>query len=473
MRKIEFFRSVPHSVRTLSAFFLAIFVLAWVWLQGGKYRPDDSDDAWSLAYCYDYAHHGIVVDRVSGYTQDQAGVQYFGKTYARITAVVLDNLGWTKTTGHILPLAFLLVGIALWVPLLKFFGFSAGSIFAFVASAPLFEPFFSVSVCARPESFIFMLATLAAFLFLRGGYFLCSLVIGLAAETHPTGGVVALSYVLAVVFGGREFLGHWLKKPWSVVGPILLGGVLSVAYFVWLHADVLARLPSFLLQSNSPRGGQFPNLLFVYFFQTKFLRHLPELAVFLVAVFFYFKKGLARSNLFLTALFGLSFLLSLILRHPNFHYAIFCFPAFLLLTLQMAERLGRTGWLLIGWLVLLAPQYLMIAYMNRSFDFGREISEIEEAVPQDPLPVLGGANDWYVFHDREFYFNFYMDRQTPFQGKEFYLIEDDGYRALPLDRKRWIEQGFRAEPVQDLSINGRHFSILRETARKPVGHSGL
>lgn len=460
--------SIPRSVRIGGGILLALFILAWSGLQGGKYRPDDADDAWSLSFCYDYVHRGIVTDWVSGSTRNQAGVQYFGKSYAFLMAKALDLLGWTKTNGHLLPLLFLLGGLAFWVPLLRHFRFSRALTFAFAASTPLFEPFFSTAVCARSESFLFLLATLSALFFVKERYFLSALALGLAAETHPTGGIISAFYIGAAFAVDAELRRKWMEHPWRKGAWFFLGLAISATYFSWLHWDILLRLPAFLLANNKAAKGMVSNLLFAYFFETKFFRHVPELGVFLAAGILYFKRKLFRTEPFLNALLAFSLLFSLVLRHPNFHYALYCYPAFLLICLRVAEDLRGMGWLMAGWGLLLVPQYGAICYLNRSFDFNKEISSIQAVVPSDNLPVLGGVNEWYAFYDRDFYFNNYAVRETPLKIGKFYLVEDPNYRNTDGDCKRWIEENFKGRLLKDMEINGRRFSVYREV---PLGRN--
>ena len=450
-----------EKLKVLLGFHLGFFAAFFALLQGGKYRPDDIDDPWSLSFAYNYLHHGAAEDLTTGSIWNQAGVQYFGKIYALLLGRTMDLIGWNKTDGHLLSLLFLLIGLALWGPLLKKLGFSKALSTAFPVSALLFEPFFSTAVCSRSEPFIFMASSLAVLLFLRGWYFFSALSICLAVETHPTG-IIGFFYVAALIAAYPAVRERLWSRPFWNPGKVGAGFLLGFAGYAWLHWGVIGKLPGFLLGQNSISGGESWNFLYEYFFKTKYLRHIPELAIFSAGFILFFKDGLHRSSPFLAWLSVFSIAFALLVRHPNFHYVIYCYPAFLLATLRAAEARGLLPAALAGFLLLLTPQYAIAYYMNRNFDYSSQVALVRKAVPPDSLPVVGGMDDWYSFYDREFYFNDYAINDTKLDLGKFYLIQDEAYLGLDSPMRKWIRKNYVQASEWTLAVNGRILIISSE-----------
>ncbi len=445
--------SMPSPYRNFLFFFLFCSLAVYVLLLG-KYRLEDLDDTWSLSYARNYVLHGIEVDPTFG---GPARILYFGKTHAWFTGHVLDLTGWTREKAHLLSIFLLSTAAFLWVPILRRLNYGLPLACSFAVLALLTEPFFSAAQSARPEAFVFLLCTLALLFFVQGSYFLCAFTACVAVESHPMG-VMAFFYVTATALSG----GRWrdIPKGRSLI-KFLSGFLLGTAYYFWLHGAVLAGLSQTVAEGNTQVGRALNNYLYDYFFKTKYLRHLPELGLIFAAVFLYWRNRFWKDNSFAWILFWATVVSTLLLSRPNFHYALYAYPAFLLLILAVAEKKERLKVVLALCLFLLLPQYAFIYSQNRFFDLNQQLGTIKSAIPQDSLPVLGSANEWFSFIDREFYSTQYVGDYKNLKFKEAYLIEENDFREDPISMRRWIPGNFKEKTLTTLVLNGETFVIKK------------
>jgi hypothetical protein len=191
----------------------------------------------------------------------------------------------------------------------------------------------------------------------------------------------------------------------------VVGGMLGAGVFLALHLRVVAQLFTLAGQANGATSGERGHFLVQYFFRTKYYRHVPEFVAFSIGAFVFFRKRLYRSNLFVTfSLMGM-LLASLILSRPNHHYMVFLYPVFLLILVSVSRELGQLPAVSALFLAFLLPQYAMVYWKNRGFDYPKAVSDLRALVPVDTSPIVGNGDAWYLFPGRDFYY--YGNRDLP------------------------------------------------------------
>jgi hypothetical protein len=448
--------SLSKSLIVIFAVYALCLLAIYILLQE-RYRPNDCDDPWSLSFAYNYLHRGIETDLTFGTPHSPSAVQYFGKTYSFILGNILDVVGWTKTNGHLVSLFFMLSALFVWFHVLRELNYSKAICYSFTLSALLFDPFFTAATTARPDAFVFLMISCSLFLFLLEKHFLSMVIACVAIESHPMGLIVFFYIAAYSIF--RTFPASPQKKPAFKFPAIGAGLLVGCFYFAWLHWNSLSNYFSIASHYDYSFENKIHNFLFDYFFETKYLRHIPELVLILVGLIFYFTRKIHLSDRFMGAFVLGVVVFSLLLKRPNFHYAIFCYPAFLLLILRMAEITWDLRKTMLGLLFLLVPQYSYAYYQNHSYSIKDEIKAIGESVPHDHLPVLGGANHWFAFYQRDFFSNDYGEGFAELGLKQFYLIEDDNYRMIQGKAKKTIETNYSGTLVQNLNVNHQLFVI--------------
>jgi hypothetical protein len=437
--------------------YIISILLAYLFLHI-RLRPHDVDDGWSLSYLYNYFHKGITGDLNFG--DPLNGVQFFGKLHALLAAFILDGAGWTRTNGHLLSLFFMGSALILWFILLKALGQSRFLAGFFCLTAFLLDPFFTAASSTRLEAFEFFVITLALTAFIYRWWASSMFLAWLAIESHPIG-VMAFFYMGAALASSPSLQRSFQEKNLAILIRLALGFLSGAALFVLLHQEALPHLPGLLIQKNLPQQIKSYGPLFEYFFLTKYLRHLPELLLFLAALFFFFKKGIFHQNRF-TLFFLISTLVAgLLIRRPNFHYALFFYPPLLLLALTVAEALKILPILSLGLWLFLMPQYLLVYIQNRSYDFPGQVRTLSTALPDDGLPVVANANEWFAFYRRHYFYYDYLGNYRDLGLREFYLIEDDNFRSLQGAMKRWLHSDFTGVVWKRLTINGQVYEIKK------------
>jgi hypothetical protein len=441
---------------------LSALAIAGVYLSlFGVYRPNNLDDAWYGSYLYNWVHKGIPYDAMFGDGPEDGrwlSVRVFGKTQAFLYAPILDRLGWTKPAFHAVSIGLMLAVAATWRALLLRLRFSRPAAGTVALLLLVVEPFFGAANQARPDALVLALASLSAFLAARGWLVAAGLAAGTAMETHAMG-ITALAFVAAVRLAAPE-------TPVSLrrlAGEALrfgLGLAPAALYYAVLHADALRGLPAMLAHGNaSALPGD--NALYQYFCATRYGRHLPELAFLSVALVLFVRMRAWRVNRFGAALLVSTALLLAVARRPNFMYAVYFFPAFLVAMVQVVEiRWGRPAWLLAGWLALLLPQYALAYRMNRGFDMAAHVAAVRRNMPAEGGVVFGGPNDWFALQERTFYATAYRGSLDRLDLRTFRVIEDDACRRGEYPKLAALLARCEVTEVASFTVNGRAFRIL-------------
>jgi hypothetical protein len=421
--------NLTRSDYLLFVVYLLLILLTYLLLHG-IYRPDNMDDAWFLSFAHNHIVKGVETDLTFGTTPGGGGfggVMLFGKTFTHLYGGILNSLGWTKSHAHIISTICIALSAIAWCFLLLKRGLSLRLCIIFGLALLLVEPYFGAANQARPDALSFLLASGAALAFCFHRNIIAGLLSAMAIEIHPVG-ISALLYIAALFVAEQDASARTWRSAVRIILWLSAGLFIGVLYCYLLHAQHLSLLPKTILHGNTG-GNEVNNILFEYFFKTKYFRHIPELiAIVAAAAVFLFKRHYRDTRL-VPALFVVCILFTLVIRRPNFMYTIYVYPAFLLLTLWMSEKYNVLRQVAVILLLYLIPQYGLVYAKNRDWSMGRYITCIQEAVPKGTAPVLGRPNDWFAFLDRPFYTMDYRGNLEDILEDEFVLIEDDLYRS--------------------------------------------
>jgi hypothetical protein len=434
---------------------LLAILLAYVGLHG-IYRPENTDDAWFLSVARNHVVNGIESDVSFGSTPGAGGlggVELFGKTFSWLYGSLLNTVGWTKSNAHLISTLCMLAAAFCWAGILLRLKFGRRLAVFFGLSLLLVEPFFGAANQARTDALSFLAVSGALLLFLQGRYGLAGFLAMVALEIHPVG--VAVFFFIGSAVAAGWVSGGEPAVPWRRAAPRFAAGVAAgCAYYVALHASFLGLLPAALARGNLD-GSERSNILFEYFFKTRYLRHIPELiAIAGCAVYAAWKRPV-RDTPFVPVFFLAAILFVLAVRRPNFMYAIYLYPAFLLLLLRVFEGRGRLG-LAVGLLLLyLLPQYGVVYARNRHGDPEAYLNGLRALVPAGAEPILGAPNAWFALVDRPFYRVDYQGDFGAVAPGKLILVEDEAFRGGAFaDVKRVIDGRYDATEIgrfQDVS----------------------
>jgi len=421
----------------------------------GRYRLENVDDAWTLAWAHNFINRGIETDLVF-YDGQGGGVYAFGKLYCMLYGPLLNAIGWTKAHAHGISIGLTCAALLFWYLALRRIGYDRRLCFTFVVILGLIEPVFAMANMARVDAIVFLLVAVSFYAFAAGFFLPAGLAAILAVENHPIG-CVAFLYMAALALARLK---PGLERKRVIAGTLLLGvgAMLGVVVYVALHYKSLGAAAGSVAYNVRASFG-IPNFLYHYYFKTKYLRHVPELVITVAAFALYLARRFWRDDRFpLLAALALA-ASSFLIRRANFHYAVFAYPAFVLLWVYVGERWRRPTALLGLVLVLLLPQYGLVAYRHRhesAAAFEQYAADLRLAVPSDATPVVGSANEWFAFTDREFY------HHRLFEGDRFdvcYLIAEEELRESgQLDA---IRQTHELEPVDTPDLKPYAVTVYR------------
>jgi len=412
----------------LGGYILAIFFV-YLGLHG-IYQPDNIDDAWYLSFSHNHIVKCIETDVSFGAEAGSGGyggVVLFGKTFTYLYGHALNLIGWTKSNAHLISTMCIVLSAACWIAILHHLKFGRRLAVFFGLSMLLSEPFFKAGNVARPDSLCFLVVSAALFLFLRRRYGFAGFLSMVAIEIHPVG-ISAFLFIASVVVS-RGFVSNenrWFK--WVHMAAWLFAGtVAGVLYYVALHINNLNDLSLVLSQGNTGSGSR--NILFEYFFKTKYFRHIPEFVAIVICVAVFVFKRYYRENSLITIFLIASLLFTVIICRPNFSYVIYVYPAFILLFLWVFERQGRLGLAAGLLLVYLLPQYGFVYWHNRHWDMEKYLSQVRSLIPAGNSPIMGMPNDWFAFVDRPFFIIYYLGDFRAVAPDTFVLVDRKVFRG--------------------------------------------
>lgn len=402
-----------------------IFVCAIAYyLLYGIYIIDDIDAAWSLSYVYNYINFNIQYDKVFG---GKLGMGIlFGKTQAWIYGSILNIVGWKLSYAHLISIFFIWASALLWFFTLKKLGYHLKIAIAFILLFLILEAIFSAAHKTRLDALSFFLVTLSLFLAAHRAFFISGIISVIALETHIMGGLIAGIYVLAYLL--TRCLNKENFSAWCLYS---LGIIVGSIYYLAFHFNELSHLIPIILHSRETDQVISPNLLYDYFFKTKYLRHIPELILILISLFIFITKKLYKHEKFVPILLFLLLCSTIIIGRTNHHYALYIYPAFILLIVITAQYIRHAYLSVLLIFMLVLPQYGFVYITQHAFNFAEYSRIVKLHVPKDKLPVVGFSTHWFSFlEDRDFFSTFYTGYLMPLKNTEkFYLIDESRFRG--------------------------------------------
>ncbi|MBO4648306.1 MAG: hypothetical protein J5806_09140 [Lentisphaeria bacterium] len=442
---------------------LTAAVAAAVWgLLFDRFLLNDIDDTWTTSWIYYFIRDGqtrdlIFMEQVPEYW----GVRFFSHIFCWICGAVLSVIGFTRSNVHLLSNLWMLGGLALWYQVGKRVWQDRKQAAELVLLLALSTIVVSAANKGRSDAFIFFLQSASLVLFAGKHYFSALLTLCLAVETHPIG-ILGGCYLAAwTVVYDRDLLR--LKDP-SGLFRLIAGGLAGLGIYLLLHASELRNFGTMLDSMDAPA-----NFLLMHFFGREHFawRYWPDLALFLAAaVWSLIRLAVDKKNSF--ALASTLFLLagSLVIRRGNFHYALFCYPAFLMLAGETFGHfeLKRIPLLLVLWAGLQLPQFLYLIHRNLSCRdyavYQKFLSETE--FPADAV-ICGHPADWFGLQK---YRGFRSLTHFHPPKSEFYLIQHNGTRYQQPDIPAVPAENLQMQELRSIRLpSGGTIRILKAKAK--------
>jgi hypothetical protein len=322
----------------------------------GRYSALELDNIWFLSFSHSFWVDHISIDSfmLSTFPSGMGGVVAFGKSAAFLQGSVLNVVGWSLTHAILISIFFTLCSLALFAQTCRELGFSANFTLCYVALLGFSEPFVAVSQRARYEFLIVFLMAFALWLAARQRPALAVFAAALAAEIEPVGVVVVLA-VVTFLFSS-EVRGKTLRPLRLILS--ILGGIAAalVVYFL-LHPDIVFVLRSADWVAFKKRPAPWPGgFVAAYYFAYR--RHLPELALVLVAVVMSLRPGKRHLLAKWPALcVGVVAVAGSVLRWPNPEYFCLIAPFLCLFVLQVLYVDRYRNLILAAVVLATVPQY--------------------------------------------------------------------------------------------------------------------
>lgn len=406
---------------------LILLLLIYVFLFG-RYSINDIDDTWTTAWSYYFMHDGTVKDLLfEDGNPYYWGIRFTSRVFCWLSGIFLSIAGWTKNNIHLFShLCGAGTLFLTYLYLEKYFPQKRQRIWCLLLLA-MSTVFFAAANKGRSDMFILFFMTASVLTFNRGKSFLTGLCVCICMETHPIG-VLVSAYLLASVLTDRSLFN---KKQILL---LFAGGLAGTLVYFLIYGIHFSELTEMLQYATGAKD----NFLYMHFAGRKSFpqRFLPELILFSVSGFIVAADCIRRKKLSfpLTAsilLVGESF----IVRRGNFHYALFCYPAFIFLMTEACAvlenrypRFRKIPWCLIGFFLLMFPQYLYLYWKNgRVSDEQYYLKRLADSHISTQTPVFGEPADWFAFQPNR---NFRVKSGFRDPQRDFYLIEHHDTRYM-------------------------------------------
>ena len=359
-----------------------------------RYRPENVDDAWNFSWVVALLQHKCFV---SGVFHDY-GVMGFTAIWAFIQGLFLEYIfGWTKEGIHYVSFLFGLLSLFFFYLAFKKL-ISKNFALVFILLFSISEPFIGMLTQARVEAFCLFLISLSLYSVAYSKFFFTGLTIMLSFESHPSGFLanIVLTLITVWYFKKQEFL---RKK--SII-QFAVGIILGIFLYAVIHIKYLKFVPDILLSSNMSQHF-FWNPLFMYYFKTKYLRHLPELLLLLLALLVYFKvekKCVFQKSSFIT-LISLFLLFTIIVKRHNFHYAVYFYIGyFAFLVSLVINRTTAKVLTIVVFILLWGSQYGYVLLKNwHTYDDYKFLQRnlCNETIPKNLFVLTDPNGYWALF----------------------------------------------------------------------------
>ena len=428
---------------------LTAAVAAAVWgLLFDRFLPNDIDDTWTTSWVYYFIHDGQTRDMIfMEQVPEYWGVRFFSHIFCWICGGVLSLIGFTRSNVHLLSNLWMLGGLALWYQVGKRVWQDRKQAAELVLLLALSTIVVSAANKGRSDAFIFFLQSASLLLFAGKHYFSALLTLCLAVETHPIG-ILGGCYLAAwTVVYDRDLL---RLKNLSGLFRLIAGGMAGFGIYLLLHASELRNFGA-MLNSIGPQE----NFLTMHFFGREHFawRYWPDLLIFSAAAVWGVIR-LVSDKKCSFALASTFFLLagSLVIRRGNFHYALFCYPAFLMLAWETFGRfeLKKIPLILALWAGLQLPQFLYLVHRNLPCRDHRIYLQFlaETEFPADAV-ICGHPADWFGLQK---YRGFRSLTHYHPPKTEFYLIEHAGTRYQQPDIPAVPRENLQVQELRSLRL---------------------
>ena len=422
-----------------------------------RYLLNDIDDTWTTSWVYYFIHDGQMRDMIfMEQVPEYWGVRFFSHVFCLVYGSVLKLFGFTRANVHSISNFFMLCGFFLWYKIGYRLWKNRKTAICLVLMLAFSTLCLSAANKGRSDAFIFFLQSAALMLFIGKFYFSSVLVLCLAVETHPIG-ILGGCYLAAyAVIYDKDLL---LLKNRNGLIRLIAGGLAGIGIYLLLHHAELRNLPAMFKMSETPA-----NFLYMHFFGRGHFpwRYWPDLFIFTLAAIWAvcrWKQEKRCSFPLAATLFLLAG--SFLIRRGNFHYALFCYPAFLMLA---ADVFGQFRWkkiplLLLLWAGIQLPQFAYLYHKNASCrDYPVYLDFLSGTEFPANAVIYGHPADWFGLQK---YRGFRSLTHFHMPKSRFYLIEHDGTRYQQPDIKPVPKEKLQLKKLKSIQLpSGGSIDIL-------------
>ncbi|SNS23734.1 hypothetical protein SAMN05421770_101115 [Granulicella rosea] len=362
-----------------------------------RYRPYDIDNPWFLSFSYNAWVDHIVDDRFMRmrFPGGMDGTQLFGRLAAALQGLVLAPAGWQQWPAAVLSSVFAVLALGLWQLQLRRLGYTPRYRALFLLAVGLSEPCVSMANKFRYEFLSFALISLGLLLVAYARPVPGLFIAALAAEIEPAAlaGIVAALVLTYSLYPATRRL---ILAQCAALGAALL-------VYLALHPHVFSLLRG-MAPAAGGKGFAFTGGFFASYFLAR-LRHLPELACFLLAAVVYWRRRqqFASHALALVALALTIF--SIAMPHGNPSYMIFLYPALVALALTAFRAEQRAGLAAAAIVLYTIPQYLYLFHLTQGQGFrARDIQTVHAAVETAAGQLGLNDRDLRIYGDYRLWF---------------------------------------------------------------------
>jgi len=384
----------------------ALIAILYIFLIG-RYNAFDLDSRWFPSFS-----HAFVIDHIQTdpFAQGQfpngmGGVIAFGKLAAIVQGSLLSIIGWSLGAATSISIVFILVSLFLLARAARRTGFSPNFTLCLITLMGFTEPFVAASQRTRYEFFAVFLLSLALYLAADNKIVLSMFIAALATEVEPAAVVIGLSIATFLFVANRK--SRSLSTPLLFLR-ILAGAALSAGVYFVLHPHTISLFRSSHV-TNISTGGTHIIGGFVAAYYVVYARHLPELAVILIAI----ARCIATSKRHLlfdwpALCAAVMIVASAILHWPQSAYFAFIAPflGFFILQVFFTER--RRNLIVAAVLLFTLPQYIhrykLWSLQTPGFS-QRDERQVDAAItraaaklnkPPSQLNILGDYALWFA-----------------------------------------------------------------------------
>jgi len=216
----------------------SVIILAAYYFLHGAHVLYNGDDAWTMTRLYHFSKTGINMDTIFRAVTTDERVQIFNQFFNYLYTSWLNIFGWTKSSAHILGTGIMVLASIVWFKIIKALRFSHSIAMVFALTLFLFPAYYGTANLIRTDPLTFLFSALSFYFFIKQKYFFAAFVGCMAVETHPMG-IISGFYILSYIIAERKsFFGQ--AQLWKrAIGPLFLGLILGIGYYLALHTHVL------------------------------------------------------------------------------------------------------------------------------------------------------------------------------------------------------------------------------------------